>query len=294
MKYILREITPRANNRLFITTHYPDNPMDFPIHFHEDFELCLTLNVQGKRIVGNMEEHFDQKDLVLISPNVLHCYKRSEAYLDVCCDVFIVQFSKDLPDLKFIGTEELSPIKKLLDRASTGIRFSRQTIDRLQERIFRLSHTDPSDFAGVLLFLEILYELAVSPDQVILSTSAGKRCCDASQSHSRRINKIIRFAELNYSNHITLEEVGRLVGMSPSSVSRFFRKRTQQKFWDYLNNLRVDRVAQLMIETDKSISEICYECGFNNISNFNRVFRERMQTTPSEYRRKVKATMIPK
>ena len=104
----------------------------------------------------------------------------------------------------------------------------------------------------------------------------------------------MQFVEQNYSRKISLDEIGRLVGMPASSASRFFKKRTRHNFWDYLSGFRINRAAQMIIETEHTISEISYECGFNNISNFNRVFRERIGTTPSDYRRKFKASVIPK
>ena len=94
MKYILKEITPLGKNDLFIANYWPDNQMDFPLHFHEDYELCLTLNVRGKRILGNLVEDFTEKDLVITTPNVLHCYKRDDAFLNVRCEVVVIQFPK--------------------------------------------------------------------------------------------------------------------------------------------------------------------------------------------------------
>ena len=111
MKYILKEITPLGGNDLFIANHWPDNQMDFPLHFHEDYELNLTLHVRGKRTVGNLVENFTEKDLVIINPNVLHCYKRGESYANVRCEVVVVQFSKNLPSWGIFDTDQLRPIR---------------------------------------------------------------------------------------------------------------------------------------------------------------------------------------
>ena len=110
MKYILKEITPLGGNDLFIANHWPDNQMDFPLHFHEDYELNLTLHVRGKRTVGNLVEDFTEKDLVITNPNVLHCYKRGESYANVHCEVVVVQFSKNLPSWGIFDTDQLRPI----------------------------------------------------------------------------------------------------------------------------------------------------------------------------------------
>lgn len=289
MKYILKEITPLGRNDLFIANYWPNNQMDFPLHFHEDYELCLTLNVRGKRILGNLVEDFSEKDLVITNPNILHCYKRDEAFCEVRCEVIVVQFSKDLPNSDIFDTEQLRPIRKLLGQPSPGLKFSDEMADVVHAKLLRL--TELKGFAAVTLFLEILNDLATADSaQVEL---IGMQCGNPDFGYSRRINKIVQYVEHNFNHKISLDQIGALVGMSASSVSRFFKKRTRHNFWDYLNGFRIDRAAQMMVQTEHTISEICYECGFNNISNFNRVFRDRIGTTPSDYRRKFKASMVP-
>lgn len=289
MKYILKEITPLGKNDLFIASYWPDNQMDFPLHFHEDYELCLTLNVRGKRILGNLVEDFTEKDLVITTPNVLHCYKRDDAFLNVRCEVVVIQFPKELPSWGIFDTDQLRNIRNLLCQPAPGLKFSEETAEAVRERLLRLPRTE--GFEAVQLFFGILHELACADrTQVEL---IGVQSSDSTLPHSRRINKIVQFVEKNYHHKISLEDVGELVGMSASSVSRFFKQRTRHNFWDYLNGFRIDRAAQMMIETEHTISEISYACGFNNISNFNRVFRERIGTTPSDYRNKFKESIIP-
>ena len=289
MKYILKEITPLGKNDLFIANYWPDNQMDFPLHFHEDYELNLTLNVRGKRILGNLVEDFTEKDLVITTPNVLHCYKRDDAFLNTRCEVVVIQFPKELPSWGIFDTDQLRDIRNMLCQPAPGLKFSEETAEAVRERLLRLPTVE--GFEGVQLFLDILHELACADrTQVEL---IGVQSSDSSFPHSRRINRIVQFVEKNYNRKISLEDVGEQVGMSASSVSRFFKKRTRHNFWDYLNGFRIDRAAQMMIETEHTISEISYACGFNNISNFNRVFRERIGTTPSDYRNKFKEAIIP-
>ena len=289
MKYILKEITPLGKNDLFIANYWPDNQMDFPLHFHEDYELNLTLNVRGKRILGNLVEDFTEKDLVITTPNVLHCYKRDDAFLNTRCEVVVIQFPKELPSWGIFDTDQLRDIRNMLCQPAPGLKFSEETAEAVRERLLRLPTVE--GFEGVQLFLDILHELACADrTQVEL---IGVQSSDSSFPHSRRINRIVQFVEKNYNRKISLEDVGEQVGMSASSVSRFFKKRTRHNLWDYLNGFRIDRAAQMMIETEHTISEISYACGFNNISNFNRVFRERIGTTPSDYRNKFKESIIP-
>ena len=288
MKYILKEITPLGKHDLFIANYWPDNQMDFPLHFHKDYELNLTLNVRGKRILGNLSEEFTEHDLVLVNPDTLHCYKRSDESGDTRCEVVVVQFPCTLPEWGIFDTDQMHPIRDLLTQPAPGLKFSAETATALRDRLLRLPRTE--GFEATLLFLEILNYLA-SVDRATIEP-IGLQNTEHSFSHSRRINRIVQFVEQNYRHKIALEDIGRLVGMSPSSVSRFFKTRTRHNFWDYLSGFRIDRAAQKIIETEQTISEICYSCGFNNISNFNRVFRKRTGTTPSEYRQAFKASVV--
>ena len=154
MKYILKEITPLGKNDLFIANYWPDNQMDFPLHFHEDYELCLTLNVRGKRILGNLVEDFTEKDLVITTPNVLHCYKRDDAFLNVRCEVVVIQFPKELPSWGIFDTDQLRNIRNLLCQPAPGLKFSEETAEAVRERLLRLPRTE--GFEAVQLFFGIL------------------------------------------------------------------------------------------------------------------------------------------
>ena len=289
MKYVLKEITPLGKDNLFIAKYHPDNPMNFPLHFHEDFELNLTLNIKGKRIVGNTAEDFDELDLVIINPDVLHCYKRTTETADIQCEFIVVQFPKDLPSWRIFGTSQMGAVKSLLTHTSPGIRFSHDIALKVKDDLMKLCGME--GFEAAKLFLSILNELACA-DKSEISMIESVSVDETSGSHSRRINKIIQYVEDNYPNKITLDTIGELVGMSASSVCRFFKKKTRHNFLDYLNSYRIEKAVDMIIQTEHTISEISYACGFNNISNFNRIFLNRTGTTPSDYRRTLKDAVI--
>lgn len=291
MKNILREITPLGQDKLFFSKFTPDWPMTFPLHYHDDYELTLTTGVKGKRIVGNLIEDFDEVDLVLIGPNVPHCFKR-DPECNSKCDSGVIQFSRRLSDYIIFSTDILRPISEMLYRSSMGIRFSHETALRLGQDIVNLHNLQGID--SILSFIRIMYELAVSKNQVMLSAVSVKGNSSSTLvSNNDRINKIFKYVEMNYMNRITLDQIGDQIQMSPSAVSRFFKGKTMYRFSDFLNDYRVDRVAQLMLTTDDSIAEICYACGFNNVANFNRAFKKRMGVTPSDYRKSLKMGIVP-
>ena len=161
-------------------------------------------------------------------------------------------------------------------------------VDRVRERLLQLPGL--RGFESVALFLDILNDLATAgPDEMhIIGTTDYKTQADGNE----RIKKILQFVENNYHNKITLEDIGAEVGMSPSSVCRYFKKNTCQNLWTYINGFRIVRAAQMIVETDAPISEISTRCGFHNISNFNHAFRERIGSAPGEYRRKFGSTVI--
>lgn len=294
MKYALREITPREQNNLFYAINYPKNRMEFPLHFHDEFELSLALNAKGKRITGNRVEPFMEKDLILIGPNVLHCYKQEEVSASHECEISIIQFDKKMYQLPIFSTNQLLHIKDMFMMAMRGgVVFPETTINLITPKLSCLIETE--GFDEVLLFFEILNDLACSEKRYIDVTSQNQdTSIIALKNQSRRINKILNFIEMNYFNKITLNDISSLIGMSPSAASRFFKTKTKNNFNDYLTNYRIGRVAQMLTETEKYISEICYNCGFNNISNFNKAFKKETKCTPNEYRIKFKSSIVPK
>ena len=268
--------------------------MDFPLHFHNEFELSLALNARGKRITGNRVEPFKEKDLILIGPNVLHCYKQEEVLPDCHCEISIIQFDKGMYQLPIFSTTQLIHIRDMFMMAMRGgIIFPERTIDIIAPKLSRLTKKD--EFEEVLLFFEILNDLACSEKRYIDITNQTQDAGTiALKSQSRRINKILNFIEMNYANKITLDDISQLIGMSPSATSRFFKTKTKNNFNYYLTNHRIGKAAQMLTETEKFISEICYSCGFNNISNFNMVFKKKKNCTPNEYRMKYKSSIVPK
>ena len=277
---ILQEITPLQEDRLYMSWYYYQNQLDFPIHFHEDYELNLTTGARGKRTVGSLVEDIEEYDLALMFPDVIHCYRRAEGETCQRCEVTVVQFSKELPSWPIMSTVQMMRVREMLTRPVSGLKFSPAIASQLKERIELLAYK--SDFQSGIKFLEILYFLAnLGEDEMEV---IGSENTEVKFSRSRRIKKIIRFTEQNYHRKISLAEVGQLIGMSPSAACRFFKHRTGHNYWDFLLDYRLECVQRLLTQSEMTIAEIAYACGFNSLSNFNKVFRERCGRTPKEYR----------
>lgn len=273
---IVREITPLVEDDFFIVLNHYNAKFDFPVHYHPEYEMNLVLNSNGKRIIGDSIKTYNSPDLVLIGPNTPHAWTGCEAGVQV----ITIQFQSDFLGEKFLSRKLSMPIREMLERSKMGILFSPETTAALTERILRLS--EMRGFDSLLELLSILYDLSISRNQMTLSTLSYVGQFDTSKS--RRIKMVNEYLYKNLQNPIRINEVADLISMSPSAFSHFFKKRTQRSFTDYLTDLRIGHAARLLIESEKNISEICYESGFNNISNFNRSFKTQKGCTPKEFR----------
>jgi len=276
----MREITPLTQNDCFTIFTRVKKEFSFPLHYHEEFELNFIRNAKGaKRIVGDNIEVIDELELVLIGPNLYHSWFTHQCREEEIQEITI-QWHKDLFDDKFLGRNQLKFIRSMFERASRGISFSRETIQALAPRL--LSLDEKSGFDSVMELMSVLHDLSISRNTRTLSNSGFTN--EQFSYNSRRIEKAFLYMNNNYDKGVTLSEVARLVNMTEVSFSRFIKKRTGNTFIDSLNEIRLGHASKKLIDTTHSIAEISYHCGFNNISNFNRIFKKKKGCTPKEFR----------
>lgn len=287
MEYIQREITPIGNEDLFIVLNHPHAKFDYAAHFHSDYEINMVIDGKGRRIVGDCVAPFNEIDLVMVGPNIPHRWI-SESDHDEA-HVVTIQFHKETLEYPIINKKIFYPIKQLFTDAFYGIKFSHETSLVMKDTILNLSHKQGVDSA--LEFFKILHHLSISPDQKLLLEEDSKRDFAIRESKSRRVTKVIKYIQDHFQEEISLTLVAKSVGMSESAFSHFFKKRTNRSFVDYLNDIRIGYAAKKLYETSNTISEICYTSGFNNISNFNRIFKKKKGQTPSEYRENIQKIM---
>ena len=278
MSRIVREITPVSNDDFFVLLNHLNAKFDFPVHYHPEYELNLVLNSKGKRIIGDSIQEFESSDMVLTGPNTPHAWTGDHKSKDA--HVMTLQFHTDFLSDKTLNRRITLPIKELLIKSRRGVLFSPETIDIMVGKLDKLSNTQ--GFDSLLEFLSILYDLAISRNQKVLASPSYVGHIDPSKS--RRIQKITSFIQDNLHNEIRIKEVAGMVNMSETAFSHFFKKQTQRSFTDYLTDIRIGYAARELIDSEKTISEICYQSGFNNISNFNRTFKKKRGVTPSDFR----------
>ena len=169
----------------------------------------------------------------------------------------------------------------MFENAKKGIVFSHQAIEKVKNRIYSL-HSSEDGFFSVIELLTILHELSNDKEARILCSSNFNNQDDSSES--RRVQKVINYLNANFQKEIRLLDVANHVNMTEVSFSRFMKKRTGKNYIEYLNDIRLGVASRLLVNSNKSVSEICFDCGFNNISNFNRIFKKRKNYTPKEFR----------
>lgn len=285
---IYHEITPLTQNDCFTIFSRTKSGFDFPLHYHEEFELNFIENAKGaKRIVGDSIEQIDDLELVLVGSNLSHGWFNHECKSENIFEITI-QFHKDLFDDKFLKRNQLAHIRNLLERASRGILFSRETIEAIKPKLIAFSKQ--SGFDSVLDLMSILHTLSISRNTSMLASASF---VNEKYSHnSRRIEKAFQFMHQNYKTEISLIDVAKEVNMSEVAFSRFMKKRTGRNYVEILNDIRLGYASRFLIDTTDTIAEISFQCGFNNLSYFNRVFKKKHHCTPKEFRKNYTGTKM--
>ena len=284
MSEYLQEIVPINKEDLFIILNHPNAKFDYPVHYHPEYEINLVLNCTGTRVVGDSEEAFGPTDLVMTGPSLPHAWKSE----DKTNHVITIQFSKEMVHFPMLEKRIFAPIRQLLQDSEHGLSFEGPEQETIKKQIISL--TRMQGFQSVTTFLNILNAMA-NANRKRLVTGMYEQELGAN-SKSRRIAKVCEHIDQNLDKELSLSEVAALVNMSDSAFSHFFKKRTGLSYINYVNNQRIAKACTLLADTTLSASEICYDCGFNNKSNFIRIFRKRKNMTPIEYRKYITQMLI--
>lgn len=281
MTNVITEITPLSDKDCFYLVDRNKTEFNYPLHRHHEFELNYVSNCRGAmRLVGDSIVELGDYDLVLIGPNLEHCWEQNKNDNSVKREITL-QFSSEWFSDEFLGKNQMNTIADLFKKASRGVAFGMDTIMKVYDKLDKLT-TEQPPFTRLIAFLEILYALSISEDASVLSTSSFANV--EVSSDSRRITRVEQEIDKNYNKDLSLEYLAEIAGMTPTAFSRFFKKRTSRTLTDYIIDIRIGHAARKLVDTSMSISEICYQCGFNNISNFNRAFKRKKKCSPKVFR----------
>lgn len=288
---ILHEITPLGDHDFLYVADRHKQEFDYPIHCHDVMELNFVAGGAGaRRIVGDCSEVIGDLDLVLItSSNLEHVWEQYECKSgdihEITVQFYIPFEDENLPYHK----NPYQSIYKMMQRAKHGLAFSTHAVLTVYHLLTDLSQNKDS-FYAVQRFFDILYELSKFTDAHELSSSSYAKV--EVGSDSRRVLKVKNYINGHFNDDLRLEQLSDMVGMSPSAFSRFFKLHTGKNLSEYIVDIRLGNAARRLVDTTDSISEICYCCGFNTLSNFNRLFRKRKGCNPTEFREKYHKTTV--
>lgn len=276
MKAILEDIKSNQGVSSFHAFRYQVPYFQFKWHYHPEYELTYIVKGNGYRIVGNSYEPFVDGDLVLIGSNLPHTWsEKMEGVTN--SDAIVIQFSREFI-LPFLELNECVLIKKMLDNSLRGINF--EPDEKLVSKIIELTENKGIDrILKLILILDILSKKQQYP---IASNTFHNV---VSKKSEVRINKVCLYIQNNFNNKILLKDVADLIYLTESNFCKFFKKATGKTFSDYLNEIRINESCRLLIQTDKTVNQISFECGFETLSYFNRVFLNKKEMTPSIYRK---------
>lgn len=281
---LFKEVSPLSSKDCFILIERQKTNFNFPIHIHPECELNFIENAKGaQRIVGDSIEEIDEEELVLVTnPHLEHAWKD---YRNVSKNIheITIQFHPDLLTDTFLNKNQMISIRQLFRHAERGVAFSRESIAKVRPLLKTLTCENDS-FYSLIKLLIILHELSI--DKGMRELSTGQFAANVMHQHSsdESLGRVMDYLSRHYSEVIRLSEVAEMVNMSESSFCRFFKQHTSKSFIDFLTDIRLGAASRALIDSSLSIAEIGYDCGFNNLSNFNRIFKKKKGVTPSEFR----------
>jgi len=287
---VIHEITPLGGRDVLYIADRHKKEFNYPIHNHDVYELNFVENAKGvRRIVGDSSEVIDDYDLVLItSPDLEHVWEQHKCTSSDVHEVTI-QFDLDISEDGIFGRNPFRSILNMVQEARKGLCFPMSAIMHVYPLIVGLSEIKDG-FYAVMQFMTILYELSRQDGARTLATSSYAKV-DV-ESDSRRVLKVKNYIAAHYRDDLRLPELASLAGMSPSAFSRFFKLHTSRNLSEYIIDIRLGYAARQLVDTAKSVSEISFLCGFNNLSNFNRIFKKKKGCSPTEFRENYRKTRI--
>jgi AraC-like DNA-binding protein len=263
----------------------------YPIHNHEVYELNFVENANGvRRIVGDSSEVIGNYDLVLITSPVLeHVWEQNNCTSQDVREITIqFKFGLDEEDGLFEKTPFAS-IHQMLKEAQKGLAFPMQAIMKVYGLITSISGIQDR-FEALMQFIRILHILSEEDGARSLASSAYAKV--KVEDDSRRVLKVKNYINENYMYEIKLETLADIANMSQSAFSRFFKLHTGRTLSDYIIDTRLGYATRMLLDTQDSIANISFNCGYNNFSNFNRIFKRKKGCSPSEFREKYRKTKI--
>jgi AraC-like DNA-binding protein len=275
---------PLSKGNSFLINRYQSPFFETPWHFHEEYELVYCEKGFGKKFIGNSFSDYQEGEMAFIGKNVPHLFKADDSFYNSISEIkpssIVLQFSDTFIGNGFFQSAEMTEMKKILEFSKNGIVITGETKQKIKAILYDMLKTD--SISKLKNLIEIFGLLSTSHDLKPLSidTIRGINVNDSS-----KMNMVLEYALEHYKDEITIKEMADLVHISVSAFCRYFKSRTQKSFHSFIIEMRLMESVQLLKSTDMPVLNICYDSGFNNLSNFNRLFKRHFGQSPTKFRR---------
>ncbi len=286
MKPLLKIIDTKQNQAFQIMIVH--DPYFFPSwHFHPEYEIMLVQEGTGMRFVGDSMERFQAGDMVFYGPNIPHLYRSDREYYQrdskLLSRATVIYFKESFLGNGFWDVPDLAPIKTLFSHAKRGMRFQGKTKEELSLHMRRLVQQEDG-IERITSLLRMLNMMAHTKEYDMLSSSGFTKYID--EKDCERINKVYQFIMDNYALNPSLDDASRIASMSTTAFCRYFKSRTNKTYTQFVNEVKVGNACKLLLDNKLSISQVCFEIGFNNFTHFNNQFKKIIGLTPRQYQEK--------
>jgi AraC-like DNA-binding protein len=287
----MKPILVREKNSINASIEFDGDEYDYfynPWHYHPELELTYVIKSFGQRQVGNSIDNFGPGDLVLVGSNLPHVWKNDEVFLrkdtTMKAQAIVVKFLPEFAGSGFLDRPEMSKIRHLVEElASLGVRLKGKLRHKIVKMMLKMPRLD--DAERFIELLHILDIISKSKEYTLLSSLSYR---NEKTENTHRINIILDFIMENYGHELDLDSVAAKINMNKNAFCRFFKKGTNKSLFQVIQEVRIGKACQQLLETDMNVLQICYACGFGNISGFNKTFKKITGTTPLAYRKNKK------
>lgn len=276
MKPILQTSMLPANNS-FIVQKVESSYFETGWHYHTAFELILFTEGSGSAHIGDCAVKFETGDNFFLGSNLSHCFQKN---CNHPISAVVIHFKEDCWGNQFMNLPECRHIKKIMEMANYGIKFIGNNNHSLQTLIKILETAIDAD--RIILLLQCLQLMAAAKQSIKI---CNQLISNRNQINTIPIDKVFQFTQIMFREPISLSQVASVACMSVSAFCHYFKHCTQKTYITLLNEVRITYACSLLLETNKSVTDICYESGYNTITHFHREFFKLKKTTPLQYRK---------
>lgn len=284
MKPLLRKVSTPLEGP-YILFHETRSRFKNIWHFHPELELHYIIRGEGVRFIGDNVSNFSHGELVLVGENLPHTWRSSDAYfddtLDLDVEIIVMQFLPDCLGNDLMKLPEVHLITKLYERAKSGLLIGGET----KKAITKIMESAPGarGLESIMILFSILKALAET-DEYETIVNGSNIFHHSNTMYASRLNDICNYTLSNYKNDISLEQIAELSNLSITSFCRYFKLMTNKTYHNFLTEIRISHACRALVEDKLPVQVICFECGFNNLSNFYRHFKKITGVTPYDYK----------